>query len=202
MISLTKQESWKKPLSLRSMSLSIDAGINCKRDSAIIKWIILQDMQPNNHNNLKTTSAEDCQGSIHPQGPRTLWHCDCGAKHLPLTITQHWLVIGQKAPAQKSAAASQRQLCGRSGDCFLMSAAHSADLISIKRKKSMQTRPLPPAKAVTNNWGGRGRWCRFDQLHSERIIASKLLARVYLKHWRFLQVKPSTDNYVALQKSS
>jgi len=66
-------------------------------------------------------------------------------------------VIGQKAPAQKSAAASQRQLCGRSGDCFLMSAAHSADLISIKRKKSMQTRPLPPPKAVTNNWGGRGR---------------------------------------------
>jgi hypothetical protein len=38
-----------------------------------------------------------------------------------------------------------------------MSAAHSADLISIKRKKSMQTRPLPPAKAVTNNWGGRDR---------------------------------------------
>jgi hypothetical protein len=43
------------------MSLSTDAGINFKRDSAIIRWIILQDMQPDNHNNLKTTSAEDCQ---------------------------------------------------------------------------------------------------------------------------------------------
>jgi hypothetical protein len=63
-----------------------------------------------------------------------------------------------------------------------MSAAHSADLISIKRKKSMQTRPLPPTKAVTNNWGDGGRWCRFNHLHAERIIASELLARVYLKH--------------------
>jgi hypothetical protein len=38
-----------------------------------------------------------------------------------------------------------------------MSATHSADLISIKRKKSMQTRPLSPTKAVTNNWGDGGR---------------------------------------------
>jgi hypothetical protein len=32
-----------------------------------------------------------------------------------------------------------------------MFASHSADLISIKEKKSMQTRPLPPTKVVINN---------------------------------------------------